>query len=71
MIRKVCRKSGIKAALHCGAPEYATKAIGWGCHLTTVSRDGRLLATAAAASVGRWKEITGGAGTVVAPKGGY
>ena len=43
-IAKVCHDAGIKAALHCGTPEYAAKAIGWGYDMTTVSGDSRLLA---------------------------
>ena len=58
-IATVCRAAGIKAALHCGTPEYAAKAISWGYHMTTVSGDTRLLAGAAAASVARWRELTG------------
>ncbi len=29
-IAKVCEKNGIKACLHCGTPEHAAKAAGWG-----------------------------------------
>ena len=70
-IAEVCAKNGIKAALHCGAPEYAAQAIGWGYHMTTVSGDSRLLAGAAAASVSRWKALTGRDKTAAADKGGY
>lgn len=62
LIRRVqaaCARNGIRAGLHCGSPDYAAKAIGWGFDLTTVSGDSRLLAGAAAASVGRWRELTG------------
>jgi len=58
-IAKVCEKNGIKACLHCGTPEYAAKAAGWGYSLTTVSGDTRLLAGAAAASVKRLRDLTG------------
>ena len=34
-----CRRHGIRAALHCGTPEYAARAIGWGFDMTTVSGD--------------------------------
>jgi 4-hydroxy-2-oxoheptanedioate aldolase len=54
-----CRKAGIRAALHCGAPEYAARAIGWGFDMTTVSGDSRLLAAAAAGSVRRFRDLTG------------
>lgn len=55
-----CKRNGIRAALHCGTPEYAAKAIGWGFDMTTVSGDTRLLAAAAAASVQRFRDLTGG-----------
>lgn len=58
-ILEVCKANGIKACLHCGTPEYAAKAIGWGFDLTTVSGDSRLLAGAANASVAKWRDLTG------------
>lgn len=61
-IASVCADNGIQACLHCGTPEYAAKAVGWGYRLVTVSGDSRLLAGAAAASVNRFRELTG-AGT--------
>lgn len=70
-IAEVCQKNGIKAALHCGTPDYAAKAIGWGYQMTTVSGDSRLLAGAAAASVARWKELTGRGGGDGETQGGY
>lgn len=54
-----CKKHGIRAALHCGTPEYAARAIGWGFDMTTVSGDSRLLAAAAAASVKAFRDLTG------------
>lgn len=54
-----CKANGIKAALHCGTADYAARAIDWGFHMTTVAGDSRLLAAAAAASVGRFRELTG------------
>lgn len=57
-IANVCNANGIVAALHCGTPDYAARAIGWGYRMTTVSGDTRLLAGAAAASVARWRELT-------------
>jgi 4-hydroxy-2-oxoheptanedioate aldolase len=53
-----CKAAGIRAALHCGTPDYAAKAIGWGFDMTTVGGDSRLLAAAAAASVKRFRELT-------------
>ena len=64
-IADVCKANGIKACLHCGTPEYAAQAIGWGYDLTTVGGDSRLLAGAAGASVAAWRKLNnsdGGAG---------
>jgi 4-hydroxy-2-oxoheptanedioate aldolase len=58
-IADTCKKAGIRAGIHCGTPDYAARAIGWGYQMTTVSGDTRLLAVAAAASVGRYRELTG------------
>ena len=44
-------QAGIRAALHCGSPAYAAKAVGWGFDLVTLPNDVRLLASAASASV--------------------
>ena len=64
-ILEVCKRRGILACLHCGTAEYAARAVGWGFDLTTVSGDSRLLAAAAAASVGKWHELV----SSEAPKG--
>jgi 4-hydroxy-2-oxoheptanedioate aldolase len=56
-------RARVKAALHCGTPEYAAKAIGWGFHMTTIASDVRLLASGAAASVKRFRELTGKSAT--------
>lgn len=69
-IVKVCKANGIRACLHCGTPDYAAKAIGWGYDLTTVGGDTRLLAGAAAASVARFRALTGQA-SHGQTKGGY
>ena len=37
-ILAACKANGIRAALHCGTPEYAARAIEWGFNMTTVSR---------------------------------
>ena len=50
-------RAGIKAALHCGTPGYAAKAVGWGFDMVTVSNDVRLLAGAAAASVASYRSL--------------
>ena len=70
-----CKAAGIRAALHCGTPDYAAKAIGWGFDMTTVGGDSRFIAAAAAASVGRFRELTAAAPAaapvVSAAKGAY
>lgn len=43
--------AGIRAGLHNGSAEYASKAVGWGYDLVTISNDVRLLAGAAEASL--------------------
>lgn len=66
LIRRIadtCNAAGLRAALHCGTPDYAAKAIGWGYHMTTVSGDARLLAAAAAGSVARFRDLTAAAAT--------
>ena len=54
-----CKANGVRAALHCGTPEYAARAIDWGFNMTTVSGDSRLLAAAAGASVVKFRELVG------------
>ena len=76
-ILAAAKRNGIRAALHCGTPDYAARAIGWGFDLTTVGGDSRLLAAAASASVARFRELTaaaaapGAAPGAAAAKGGY
>ena len=63
MIQRIlaaAKGAGIRACLHCGTPEYAAKAIGWGFDLTTVSGDSRLLAAASAASVKSVRSLLAG-----------
>ena len=52
-----------RAALHCGTPDYAARAIEWGFHMTTVSGDSRLLAGAAGASVAKFRQLAGQIGS--------
>lgn len=69
-----CKAAGIRAALHCGTPDYAARAIGWGFDMTTVGGDTRLLAAGAAASVKTFRDLTGGAApkpVIASAKGGY
>jgi 4-hydroxy-2-oxoheptanedioate aldolase len=71
-ILAACKTNNIRACLHCGTPDYAARAVEWGFHMTTVSGDSRLLAAAAATSVGRWRDLTGqNAPQREAGKGGY
>ncbi|RZW12516.1 MAG: 2,4-dihydroxyhept-2-ene-1,7-dioic acid aldolase [Rhodobacteraceae bacterium] len=58
-IAEIARKNNIAAALHCGAPDYAANAIGWGYNMVTVSADTRFLAAGANAAVTRFRELTG------------
>ena len=57
-----CKKHNIRAALHCGTPDYAARAIGWGFNMTTVSGDSRFLAAAAGAAVAGFRKLTETAG---------
>lgn len=67
-----CKKHNIRAALHCGTPEYAVRAIEWGFNMTTVSGDSRLLAAAAQESVSKFRKLVGQqAGKSTAAKGAY
>ncbi len=54
----VCQKNGIRAGLHCGTPEYAARAIGWGFDMATVGGDSRFLAVAAGAAVAGFRKLT-------------
>lgn len=56
-----CKRSDIRAALHCGTPDYAARAIGWGFDMTTVSNDVRMLASAAEANVKKFRTLIDGA----------
>ena len=53
------KSHNICAGIHCGTPEYAAKAIGWGFDLTTISGDVRLLAAGAVASVNQTRALLG------------
>jgi 4-hydroxy-2-oxoheptanedioate aldolase len=68
-ILAAAKKNGIRAGLHCGTPDYAAKAIGWGFDLTTVGGDSRFLAAAAGAAVTKFRDLTSGSSTI--EKGAY
>lgn len=53
-----CKRNGIRAALHCGTPQYAARAIRWGFDMTTVGGDSRFLAAAAGAVVQDFRKFT-------------
>jgi 4-hydroxy-2-oxoheptanedioate aldolase len=57
-----CKAAGLRAAIHCGTPDYAARAIGWGFDMTTVGGDAWLLAAAATASVARFRALTAAGG---------
>jgi len=64
--------AGIRAGLHCGVPEYAARAVGWGFDYVTVSGDARLLAAAAGQSVADTRALLGkGPAAAGAGTGGY
>lgn len=67
----VSKANGIRACLHCGSPEYAVRAIGWGYDLTTIGGDVRLLAGAAGASVSAFRGLLGEGGAKAGDGGGY
>ena len=58
-IRAAAHRAGIKACLHCASSDYAARGVSWGFDLVTVSADSRLLASAASASVARFRELAG------------
>jgi 4-hydroxy-2-oxoheptanedioate aldolase len=70
-IALACKAHGIAACLHCGTPEYAAQAIGWGYNMTTVGGDSRLLAGAAGASVAAWRKLNGRDGDAGGDRGMY
>jgi 4-hydroxy-2-oxoheptanedioate aldolase len=69
-ILAAAKKAGIRAAIHCGTPDYAARAIGWGFDLTTVGGDSRFLAAAAGAAVASFRKLTAGQGRA-GEKGAY
>ena len=64
-VLSAAKSAGIRAGLHCGTPDYAAKAVGWGFDFVTIANDVRLLAGAASSSVGKARELIG-QGTTVA-----
>lgn len=70
-IAAACARNGLRAALHCGTPAYAARAIDWGFQMTTVGGDSRLLAAAAETSVKQFRALTGAAPAAPSKPGGY
>jgi len=65
IVLDAAHRAGIRAALHCGAPAYAAKAVHWGFDLVTLPNDVRLLAAASQASVADARRlIAHNAGTI-------
>lgn len=69
-ILAACKKNGLRAGLHCGTPDYAARAIGWGFDMTTVGGDTKFLASAAGAAVASFRKFTNG-GVTKTEKGAY
>ena len=53
-----CRTNRIRAALHCGTPDYAARATSWGFDMVTIGGDSRFLAAAAGAAVAGFRKLT-------------
>ena len=70
-IRDAAAAAGRRAGLHCGTPDYAARAAGWGFDLVTLSNDVRLLADAACASVTRARALMGAPAAAAQTGGGY
>jgi 4-hydroxy-2-oxoheptanedioate aldolase len=68
-IAAACQARGIIAALHCGTPAYAHRAIDWGFRMTTVGGDSRFLSAGAAAAVAGFRTLTQTGGSGQRPEG--
>ena len=63
-IAAACQRRGIVAGLHCGTPDYAARAVGWGYRMVTVGSDARFMAVGAGSAVAGFRKLTSGpAGT--------
>ncbi len=58
-ILAAAKSADIVACLHCGSPEYAAKAIGWGFNLCTLNSDARFLEIAASDSLKVARQLLG------------
>ncbi len=71
-IARASQAAGVRSGLHCGTPEYAARAIGWGYDMVTISSDVRFLAGVAASAVNRTRRLIGEAvGEPEEETGGY
>lgn len=61
-IAETARANNLQAALHCGSPEYAAQAIGWGYTMVTVQSDANFIANGARAMIGTFRNLTGTTG---------
>lgn len=66
-IVEACKRHGIAAGIHCGAPAYAQEMISWGYQLVTLSSDNGLLSAIAKSTVTAMRE---GAKAPLAAKAG-
>ncbi|MCG6885506.1 MAG: 2,4-dihydroxyhept-2-ene-1,7-dioic acid aldolase [Silicimonas sp.] len=53
----VAHGNGLRAALHCGTPEYAARGVEWGFDLVTVGTDSAILAQGAAATAKKFRDL--------------
>jgi len=72
-IADAAARAGIAAALHCGTPAYACRAVEWGYNMVTIASDARFLAAAAGATVKSFRAQTGETEAAASPaaKGTY
>ena len=58
-IAATAKKHRIRAVLHCGSPDYATRGLEWGFDMFTIAADSALLAQSAAAAVSKVRKALG------------
>ena len=57
-ILEAAHDNGKRAALHCGTPEYAARAVDWGYDMVTVATDSAILAQGAATTLKAFRDLT-------------
>ena len=72
-VLSAAKSAGLRAGIHCGSPDYAARAIGWGYDFVSLSNDVRMLAAAAASAVDQTRQLLGQGQTADDPNasGGY